>query len=504
MVDIFAQFFFNFLSFLFQIFVRIRYASPPSIASPTGRSLQVAIDLSKVVAEVGDKYLSFSLDTAEILGGHRWGSSGAPIDLTQKKLIKLTTALSPAYLRVGGTDADRVIFDTIIQKKNTRVLTRQTWDNLNNFAHKTDLKLFFTVNAGPSVRDIHHQWQTENLESLLRYSKKRGYKIEAFEFGNEINAFWFFHGFTNRITVGQYIDDFKKFRILVKKYYPYTKVGGAATIYWPRVGEAFSFVGHMTSAFIKAGIDVDMFTWHYYPQQSSRCPISFPQAKHGLLLNPQNLNDIGTWAIKLASLKKHFNPHAELWLGEIGHALCGGQSGISDTFESSLWWTDMLGLMATKGQNIVVRQDLIGADYSLIDKKTLNPLPDFWASILWKKLMGAKVLKVSTSKDNPYIRTYAHYRSTRSDCQKGLITIVFINLQDKNNSIEFKNIITDKALIYQLSAKNLNEKSVFLNGKTLALVDDSVPDIKGKPIKIKNKRFNLVPFSITYLVFPHV
>lgn len=504
MADILIKFFFNFLSFLFQILVRIFYPPSLPIAPPTEKSLQVTIDLSQPLAEISDKYLSFAIDTAEIVGGHRWHSSGSPIDLTQKKLLKLAAALSPAYLRVGGTDADRVIFDNVIKKKNTLTLTRQIWDNLNSFVYQTGLKLFFTIDAGPSVRDRHGQWQSENLESLLHYSKKRGYKIEAFEFGNEINAFWFFHGFYNRITVRQYIDDFKKFKRVVKKYFPYVKVGGPATIYWPRVGEAFSLVGPITSAFIKSGIDPDMFTWHYYPQQSKRCPIAFPKAKPGLLLNPQNLNDIGKWAMELTALKKHFNPQAEMWLGEVGHALCGGQPGISDTFESSLWWTDVLGLMATKGQSIVVRQDLIGAYYSLLDKQTLNPLPDFWASLLWKKLMGTQVLKVSTSADNPYIRTYAHHTNARSDYRQGAVTIVFINLQNKKNSIKLKNVNTVSAVIYQLTAKSLNEKSVLLNGTALVLIDDAVPVLKGQPIKIKNKNLDLVPLSITYLVFPYI
>lgn len=504
MTDIFTKFFFKFLSFFFQIFVRILYISPPSILPPTGKSLQVAIDLSQPLGEISDKYLSFAIDMAEIVGGHRWHSSGSPINLTQKKLIKLAAALSPAYLRVGGTDADRVVFDSVIQKKNTLILTSQTWDNLNNFAQKTGLKLFFTVNAGPSVRDRRGQWQSENLESLLRYSKKRGYKIEAFEFGNEINAFWFFHGFYNRITVRQYINDFKKLRRVVKKYFPYVKVGGPATIYWPRVGEAFSLVGPITSAFIKAETDIDMLTWHYYPQQSKRCSIAFPKAKPGLLLNPQNLNDIGKWAMELTALKKHFNPQAEMWLGEVGHALCGGQPGISDTFESSMWWTDVLGLMATKGQNIVVRQDLVGADYSLLDKQTLNPLPDFWASLLWKKLMGTQVLKVSTSADNPYIRTYAHRTNVRSNYRQGAVTIVFINLQNQKNSIKLKNVNTISAVIYQLTAKSLNEKSVLLNGTALVLIDDVIPVLKRQQIKIKNKNLDLVPLSITYLVCPHI
>jgi heparanase 1 len=498
----------EFASLVFKLFVRIFYSSPPPIKPQTGKAVKITINFETPLAEVSNKYLSFSIDTAELLGGHRWSVPGTidvgkgrrktlPLNVTQQKLILLTSALSPAYLRIGGTEADNVIFEDITQRKNTLNLTRQTWDNLNFFGKQSGLELFFTVNAGPSVRNNRHQWQGKNLDELLRYSRSKGYEISAFELGNELNAFWFFHGFINRVRVKQYIQDFEQFKKVVRKYYPQAKVGGASTLYWPRIGEAFSFVGNIEATFIKYSKTLaDMYTWHYYPQQSQRCPITFPKAKHGLLLNPQNLNDLGKWATQLDISRKKWNPHAELWIGEVGNALCGGQLGISDTFESSLWWTDVLGLMATKGQRVIVRQDLIGSDYSLLDKQTLTPRPDFWASLLWKKLMGSTVFQVNSSDDNPYIRVYAH----STVMQEKAVTVVCINMQEKENAIDFVSFDVREAILYQLTATTLNDKIVFLNGEPLRLFEDNIPVLKGKTIKINSNTFVLAPLSITYLV----
>lgn len=507
--------FFNLLSFIFELFVRIAFPEKTTHSTPTGKPLQVDIDLEEALTEVSEKYLSFAVDTSKALGGYWWGSSGVieigkgkekttPLDFANEKLIKLAKALSPAYLRIGGTEADNILFDTETKVDTILTMNKQTWDNINNFSQKTELELFYTVNAGPLVRDEAHDWNSKNFEKLLQYSKKQGYKLAALELGNELNAYWFFHGLCNRITPTQYIKDFNVFRTIIKKYYPAAQVGGTASLYWPRVGEAFSFVGSLLPKFIKnTSVQADMFTWHYYPQQSQRSPITLPKAKHGLLLQPQYLNDIAKWANTLSHIKNTFNHQSEIWISEIGNALCGGQPGISNTFESSLWWADTLGSMAVSGQKVIIRQDLVGSDYSLLDEKTLDPRPDFYVSLLWKKLMGTKVFTARVSKDNDYIRVYAHATSQTLEYSQDAVTLVFINLQNKKNNVFLNNLPTDKIIMYELTSESLNGKSIILNNKRITHDKGIIPALEGKQITVKNKLLEFAPLSITFLVIPH-
>lgn len=116
--------------------------------------------------------------------------------------------------------------------------------------------------------------------------------------------------------------------------------------------------------------------------------------------------------------------------------------------------------------------------------------------------MGTKVLQVHASEDNPYVRTYAHFTHKKSEYQADAITTVFINLQNKKNSIIFKNITTNGVTMYQLSAKNLKAKSILLNYKPLILDGNKIPVLKGISVEVKNNSINLAPLSITYLVFP--
>ena len=100
-----------------------------------------------------------------------------------------------------------------------------------------------------------------------------------------------------------------------------------------------------------------------------------------------------------------------VWLGETGSAQVGGQPGVCGCWAASLWWLDQLGLLARLGHSVQCRQTLTGSDYGLLDETTLDPRPDFWASVLWKRLMGVAVFEVSaaTSAEAPKtLRLYCH------------------------------------------------------------------------------------------------
>src|SRR5919201_613535 len=98
------------------------------------------------------------------------------------------------------------------------------------------------------------------------------------------------------------------------------------------------------------------------------------------------------WAQLVERARTQYSPGAEVWLGESGNAQCGGEPGVSDALAGTLWWVDQLGALARRGQRVVFRQTLVGSDYGLLDDQTLDPRPDYWASILWKRVMGTKVL----------------------------------------------------------------------------------------------------------------
>eukprot|EP00315_Gephyrocapsa_oceanica_P054957 CAMPEP_0185484950 /NCGR_PEP_ID=MMETSP1366-20130426/9701_1 /TAXON_ID=38817 /ORGANISM="Gephyrocapsa oceanica, Strain RCC1303" /LENGTH=226 /DNA_ID=CAMNT_0028093039 /DNA_START=32 /DNA_END=708 /DNA_ORIENTATION=- len=97
------------------------------------------------------------------------------------------------------------------------------------------------------------------------------------------------------------------------------------------------------------------------------------------------------------------------WLGETGSAQVGGQQGVSGTWEATLWWLDQLGGLALEGTEVQCRQALAGSDYGLLSEETLQPTPDYWASLLWRRLMGGTAFAVALPPTAPRsLRAYCH------------------------------------------------------------------------------------------------
>jgi len=55
----------------------------------------------------------------------------------------------------------------------------------------------------------------------------------------------------------------------------------------------------------------------------------------------------------------------------------------------------LLGGLALEGTEVQCRQALSGSDYGLLSEETLQPTPDYWASLLWRRLMGGTAFAVA-------------------------------------------------------------------------------------------------------------
>jgi len=109
------------------------------------------------------------------------------------------------------------------------------------------------------------------------------------------------------------------------------------------------------------------------------------------MLDPASFEYFAKYSRRLAKLRDGLQPQAKLWTGETGSAQCGGQPYRSDRWISGFWRADQLGQGARLGQRVMVRQALVGGDYSLVDCLALKPRPDYWVSWLWPQLMGTAV-----------------------------------------------------------------------------------------------------------------
>jgi hypothetical protein len=191
-----------------------------------------------------------------------------------------------------------------------------------------------------------------------------------------------------------------------------------------------------------------------------------------------------------------------VWLGETGSAQCGGEPGLSDAYVSGFWWVDQLGVMARRGEPVSIRQSLSGANYGLLDDDTLVPRPDYWNSLLWRRLMGTVVLDAEVTDSDDRVRAYAHCtRSGASGAGPGAVTLVAINLsQTDAATLQVAGASTSGAEVYLMTASDLASKVGLLNGTALAAAaDGSPPAFAGASLTGSLK---LPPTSYAFVVLP--
>lgn len=406
----------------------------------------------QVVGQLSQNYLSLTIDTSVLIGGHWWGESRGthqglspdrtpPLDLENPELARWAAALSPCLVRVGGTEADRIVYgfrhdgtdadlgDAAEVPGGAFVLKGKLWERFNVWAASLGFQVLFTVSAGPEARLPDGRWDSRGAERLIRNTVRKRYPVVAWEFGNEVNAYPFLYGLQRSVSNRQYLEDFGAFANLVRTLDPGAQTVGPASAVWPVIGEPNPLIPALARSPVATFLDV--LSFHYYPQQSSRGAVAVRRAKETTLLNARNLNGVLRW---MNHAKKALGngpvPNAEIWLTEAGHALYGGQPGVSDTWLSTPWWLDQLGLLAVSGASGVFRQSLVGGDYGLLDPADFSPRPDYFASLLWKTRMGPLVHAppVVTGRDRR-LRAYHHSRPD------GTRTVLLINLHRRRSAL---------------------------------------------------------------------
>lgn len=443
---------------------------PAAAARATPHCL-VSLHDTTPVHTVDPCYLSYSIDISVIAGGFWWEGNSAtrkglgtiripPLNLNNAKLDTLAQKLSPAYLRVGGSEADRLhYFDAPSGEPGSLVLTKLMWDNLQAFIERNHLRLSFTFKYGLFKRELHGKWQASEIETLLRHTCEHGQTIEVCELGNELNAYWAFHGITAQPRARDLAADYHVFIQVIKKYLPQARIIGPGSAFWPKLGETIRPFSNITQKFLQECAAqqsaLSIVDWHYYPFQSHRSPVRTRAARLRSFLKPQALNDFGRYLRQLKEWRDVYMPNADIWTGETGSAQCGGEPKLSDRFVSCFWWADQLGQGARLGQKVMIRQSLIGGEYGMVDRLTLKPRPDYWLSWLWKQLMGIEVFAVDNS--HHMLRAYCHNAAHREGK-----TLCLINLSARVLQLQCNGFgrLTEQ---YVLTAKRLQSKKVRIN-----------------------------------------
>ena len=149
-------------------------------------------------------------------------------------------------------------------------------------------------------------------------------------------------------------------------------------------------------------------------------------------------------------------------------------------------------MRAQEGVQVIAHNTLAASDYGLLDEKTFTPRPNYWAAVLWRRLMGPIVLSPGPQPENN-LYIYAHCMRDRP----GGVTVLAINAGTTPQELE----VSIPGERYTLTAEELESTAVQLNGHALqARSDGGLPPLTGMPIRAG--RLRLAPASITFVAFP--
>jgi heparanase 1 len=486
------------------------------------------------VGAIEDRFQSYNVEMLEVTGGKFWkpygpeldallqngrptaATSGSdtppgmnpalyeyrpPIDLTNVRLRKLAAALGPAYVRVSGTWANSTYFPDA-DEAPTRppegfggVLTRQQWRGVVDFARSVDARIVTSFATSAGTRDRHGIWTPAQALRLLDYTTSVGGSIAAAEYMNEPNLAAMGSAPAG-YDAAAYGRDFKVFRAFATKAAPTMTLLGPGSV--GETGGAGDLTMGMEGTLktrdlmIASGPGVDAVSYHHYGTASKRC------ASTGMAMTTAEDALTEEWLARTdatlafyKSLRDELEPGAPIWLTETADAACGGNpwgSWFLDTFR----YLDQAARLAKQGVVVVAHNTLAASDYGLLDENTLEPKPNYWGALLWRRLMGITVLESGLPR-RAGLHVYAH-------CLRGTpggVALLVLNT-DKVKATTLT--IPVKARRYTMHG-DLESRQVQLNGATLTLgPHDEMPSLEGVASPAGETMF--APATITFLALP--
>ena len=484
------------------------------------------------IGTVEERFNSYNIEMVEVIGGKFWkpyaSSAGrtpkaheptrqegftpagidpnlyeyrAPIDLSNPRLRKLAAALGPAYVRVSGTWANSVYFKDSESAASANappgfsgVLTRKQWKGVVDFSKAVNAEIVTSVATGPGPRNAQGVWTSEQAGKLFGYTQSVGGRIVATEFMNE-PTYAAMGGAPKGYDATDYGRDVAAFRAFLRKASPHTVFLGPGS-----VGEG-PFAMPMGNGVLKsedllnaAGPVFDVFSYHLYAAASERCASVGPSSQttaaeafsQDWLSRPEKINAF------YAGLRDRFEPGKSLWITETADAACGGNPWAA-TFLDTFRYLIEHASLAKRGVKVIMHNTLASSDYGLLDQNSFVPRPNYWATLLWRKLMGGTVLDPHASAA-PNVYVYAQCLQKNP----GGIALLIINA-DQQRTHEFT--LPFDAERYTLTAARVQDTAVELNGKKLQLNSDGdVPQLAGQSTRAG--RLSFAPVSITFLALP--
>jgi len=329
---------------------------------------------------------------------------------------------------------------------------------------------------------------TSNAEAFLTYLRDHQIgPIYGFELGNEIS-----NPYAPHLTIQENVDDYNTLNNLITKVWPNAQNRP------PIIGPSTDYCNADTATFMQGTKSfLKGFSYHSYPgQDGSKLKtqlIDINWLKNNIILQDPHAHSqvcITTWE----QIGKPVG--MELWVTETSSSY-NGIDEVMNAFYNGFWYLTSLGQYAKTGVKRHSRWCLEGGDqftFVNISESTFSVLPDYWVAILFKRLVGTKVLQATSSFTQTLV--YAH-------CGKapGSVTLIVINPSSASVTLNLTGLTSLQRSEYIFTADSLSSYVIKLNSKPLYINSDgSLPMMTGIP---GSGQPVLPAYSYGYLVFPN-
>eukprot|EP00947_MAST-08B_sp_MAST-8B-sp1_P001024 g1024.t1 len=404
------------------------YTAP--LSSPSSKMhYRVAASIGPTaVHHVLPQYASVDMDWWHDTSGSGgdWGNASVLYaNFSSPRLQLLASALSPAFLRIGGSQDNIVKYQvgsmtrerclepsTFRGKPVTQCLTMARWAEILGFAAGAGLDVVF----GTSSFFLDDPADT-NLLDLLNYTKRTlNRSLYALELGEEMQPAACVTDPANCSLVRGY----RALRRAVEGLWPRSGGSRSSTSSTTTTTTTSSAGGHATplilgpcdgmvneqpgdkfmNAFLKQVLQgeglLDAVVMHSY-NNDQKGGWKAPGLMDGGETQAQArtmLQFARQWPLPTTGAP------APLWCGECGPHNGGGIENVTDRVIASFWYLDALGSLARMGLVEHGRQALVGSHYGLLrdsdgSAASYMPRPDYWVLLAWKRLMGTAVLDLN-------------------------------------------------------------------------------------------------------------
>jgi len=428
-----------------------------------------------------------------------------PIDTKNPRLIKLAKDLGTAWVRVSGTWANKTYYDFDghcngqVPEGFQNLLTKDQWLSLLDFVKAIDGKLLVSIANCPGIHAADEPMPFEQAELLFKTSKEYGVPISAAEFTNEPNLIAL-SGLPQGYTPADHARDHDLFGAWLKKNYPECLFVGPCTVGDINLfGSIDGAGGGMAAGFEIVTTEqllgeykskMDVFSYHYYNGVSERGAAMGGHWPAEAALTEPYLATAANCARQYVARRDKYVPGGQMWVTESGDAGCGGNTWAS-TYMDVPRTLNELGEFCTVTDGVIFHNTLASSDYGFLKHGTFLPRPNYFAVLLWNRLMGNTCYATGEE-----IREGAHvYAHSRKDGQDGCVYLVI------NNSSEATTVELPKdATVYALTGNGkVRSRTMLLNGRELVLGEnDELPCLCGDPVAAGT--LEVAPYGCTFIV----